>query len=114
MPRRRSKVTHCLLCEGPIGASRWELCEECLENPSPERRCLHRAPVNPRLTVARTSEIDFDSSYRNNPYILAWWTDAHDAALIELIEERGWSWPWHARERIVEMTPESTLEKWRS
>jgi hypothetical protein len=74
---------------------------------------MNRRPSDPRLTPARTSQLDFDPQHRLNEHILRWWTPAHDAALIELMAEWGWAWPWHAADRIQEITPPDVLAEWR-
>lgn len=104
----------CMICEGELSRGEKGLCEECVANPTGDRRGINRAPRDPRLTPDRTSDLEFDTTYRLNPHILKWWTTEHDAALIELMKERGWAWPWEATARIVEITPPETLEAWRA
>ena len=54
-----------------------------------------------------------DTSYSNNPHILAWWTPTHDRTLLSLIDEWQWDWPWHVTDAILNITPNDILETWR-
>jgi hypothetical protein len=49
-----------------------------------------------------------------NPYILKWWTPAHDELLAELIAREQWHWYWQINDGIRAITPQETLEAWRA
>ena len=103
----------CMLCEGRLARGEKTLCQACIDEPTSDRRGINRPPTDKRLTASRTLNLSFDSSYRDNPHILRWWTVEHDAALRRLIEEKGPAWPWHATDRIVAMTSAQTIDQWR-
>ena len=48
-----------------------------------------------------------------NPYILKWWTPAHDEAIKQSIQQYQWQWYWHIREKICSITPDDVLEAWK-
>jgi len=50
--------------------------------------------------------------YLKNKYILEWWTDKQDNQLKKQVE-LSWNWQWHITDRIVEITPNEVLEKWK-
>src|SRR6266511_3542838 len=54
-----------------------------------------------------------DPSYARNPNILKWWTDRHDQLLLEAIETDQWIWFWSITDKICEITPKDTIEKWK-
>lgn len=56
---------------------------------------------------------DVPVSYSDNPYILCWWTQAHDRVLADLISEWHWAWYWRAKDAVVEITPNNLLEVWK-
>lgn len=49
----------------------------------------------------------------HNPFILKWWSEEHDSALVNLIARRRWLWYWTASDEIVARTPAAVLEEWR-
>ena len=102
-----------MICEGELARGDKGLCKECLADPTGDRRGIHRQPFDPRLTPNATADLEFDPTYRDNPHILSWWTPAHDAAIVDLIQEWGWAWPWHARDKICAITRPEVLEAWR-
>lgn len=48
-----------------------------------------------------------------NPFIVKWWTEAHDKALVDLIAQHKWLWYWYATDAIVALTPDAVLDEWR-
>lgn len=50
--------------------------------------------------------------WAENPLILAWWTEAHDAVLKGLVSEWQWVWSWKALDPIVAITPKEALATW--
>ena len=56
----------------------------------------------------------WDPTYSKDPYILEWWTQAHDALLPPLIEKYRWLWNIYTYEEVVRITPQSVLEAWRT
>jgi len=52
--------------------------------------------------------------WAENPYILAWWSDAHDQVVEQAIEIAAWDYPWFAVQSLVAMTPERNLQEWRA
>ena len=50
--------------------------------------------------------------YLKNKYIWEWWTDKQDNQLKKQLE-LSWNWQWHITDRIVEITPNEVLEKWK-
>lgn len=52
-------------------------------------------------------------AYAENDHILAWWGKAHDEALVRLIEEYAWLYPWHVSDAIVAISPEEVIAAWR-
>lgn len=51
--------------------------------------------------------------WAQNPHILAWWTDAHDKAIVQAINVWQWNWPLTIAEAITRLTPETVLARWR-
>lgn len=49
----------------------------------------------------------------DRPGILKWWTTAHDALLVEQIEEEQWHWYWSIPDKILSMMPPDAPEWWR-
>ena len=48
-----------------------------------------------------------------NPFILKWWTSAHDDLLRERIKKDQWIWYWSIREDILRITEKSVIEEWK-
>ncbi len=51
--------------------------------------------------------------YCANPYILKWWTDAHDRLLSAQIKEKQWIWAWTITRRIVAISPQEAVQEWK-
>jgi hypothetical protein len=51
--------------------------------------------------------------YCTNPYILKWWTDAHDRLLSAQIEEKQWIWAWTITQRIVAISRQEDIDEWK-
>lgn len=48
-----------------------------------------------------------------NPFILGWWTLAHDELLRARIEEDQWIWYWGITDDILENTARTVIEAWK-
>lgn len=70
------------------------------------------SPVDERRQSAYGSLVA-PPSYAENPFILRWWSPAHDEALRQEITRHHWLWYWHASNAIVAVTPGSDLEEWK-
>ena len=57
-------------------------------------------------------EFKADPQYCENPLILKWWSPIHDQLLSDRISKDQWVWPWTITEKLVEITPSETIEKW--
>ena len=51
--------------------------------------------------------------YCKNPYILKWWTSAHDQLIAKQIEKEQWHWYWGITDEIVAITPSEIIETWK-
>jgi hypothetical protein len=49
-----------------------------------------------------------------NPYILKWWTSAHDELIVEQIQKKQWHWYWEITNQILAITPTETIEGWKA
>jgi hypothetical protein len=65
------------------------------ERPTPERPGWPEPAAEPDDTIA------------------AWWTDAQDARIRELVIERRWWWYWSATDELVAITNPDALATWR-
>ncbi|MDE2228655.1 MAG: hypothetical protein KGL11_06400 [Alphaproteobacteria bacterium] len=50
----------------------------------------------------------------NGPYVMQWWTPAHDQWLRETIEKYQSPWFWHVSDALIAITPENALANWRA
>jgi hypothetical protein len=55
-----------------------------------------------------------DPNYCTSPYILKWWTVAHDQLISRQIEAQQWAWPWGITDRIVELSPPEAISGWKA
>ena len=51
--------------------------------------------------------------YCKNPYILKWWTSAHDQLIAKQIQKEQWHWYWGITDEIVAITPSELIETWK-
>jgi len=56
---------------------------------------------------------DIPVAYAENPYILSWWEDMHDAVVVDALEERRWYWPLEIADDLIAVTDIATLDAWR-
>lgn len=55
-----------------------------------------------------------DPAYSLNPYILKWWTLAHDTLLANQIALHQWGWIWSITKEITNITDPLIIEEWKS
>lgn len=55
-----------------------------------------------------------DPRYCENPFILKWWTAAHDQLLARRIKEDQWIWDAGVHEHIVAMSPPEAISAWKA
>jgi hypothetical protein len=55
-----------------------------------------------------------DPAYSANPYILKWWTAAHDQLLSSEIKKKQWAWPWRIKDEILAISSPEVIDVWRT
>ena len=48
-----------------------------------------------------------------NPYILKWWTDAHDKLIRKQISKWQWYWHFYIRDEILRITEAEVIDSWK-
>lgn len=51
--------------------------------------------------------------YLKNKFILKWWSEKHNNLLKKEILEKQWMFPWDISDKIVKLTGEEIINKWR-
>src|SRR4030067_2445197 len=59
-------------------------------------------------------ENPIDLNYAKNPYILKWWSPAHDQLIVEQIEKEQWLWYWGILDKITAITLPETSQVWQN
>lgn len=54
------------------------------------------------------------NKWADNPHILEWWTEEHDAAIRALIEKYAWHFDSYSHDVIEKMTDPKTIDLWKS
>lgn len=55
-----------------------------------------------------------DPAYSANPYILKWWSSAHDQRLSSEIQKKQWAWPWGIKDEILAISSPEIINTWRT
>jgi len=55
-----------------------------------------------------------DPAYSANPYILKWWSTAHDQRLSSEIQKKQWAWPWGIKDEILAISSPEIINTWRT
>ena len=85
------------------------------------RTCVHANGIFRRESILSIynqrdkpayGEFSVSRSYCKNPYILKWWTTAHDQLITEQIEKEQWYWYWGITDEIVKVTPSDVIKTW--
>lgn len=54
------------------------------------------------------------NEWAENPYILDWWTEGHDAIVRAMIAKYGWHFDTYSLDAIEKMTDPNIIDRWRS
>lgn len=65
-----------------------------------------------RIGPAYENHRPVPDKWAENTHILAWWTPAHDKAIVRVIEVWRWNWFWKLTDAIVAETPQETIDRW--
>lgn len=65
-----------------------------------------------RIGPAYENQGSVPDEWANNPHILEWWTDEHDAVVLQTLAEWKWNWFWKVTDRLVDIIPQNALDQW--